>query len=117
METNRIVLDLSEKDRAEMERLMAFAGIQTESEFVSNAIAMFRWAAGEMLSSRCVGSFDKMGQAVEALEMPSLAPFAAAASRLDAKRSSEEELQRRKAEDAKTYRPLSEIMAEMHHSS
>lgn len=47
-------------------------------------------------------------------EMPSLALFAAAASLLDAKRSTEDELQRRKAEDAKTYRPLSEIMAEMH---
>ena len=63
METKRISLDLSEKDYAEMERLMAFA---------------------------------------------------AAASQLDAQRSPEEELQRRKAEDAKTYRPLSEIMAEMH---
>ena len=113
METNRIVLDLSEKDRAEMQRLMAFVGIRTESEFVSNAIELFRWAAGEMLSSRCVGSFDKMGQSVEALEIPSLAPFAAAASRLDAKRSSEEELQRRKAEAEQTTVSLSDILAEM----
>lgn len=100
--------------RAEMQRLMAIAGIKTESELVSNAVELFRWAAGEMLYSRCVGSFDKTGQSLETLEMPSLAPFAAAASRLDAKRSAEDELQRRKAEDAKTYRPLSEIMAEMH---
>ncbi len=47
-------------------------------------------------------------------EMERLMAFAAAASRLDAKRSTEEELQRRKTEDAKSYRPLSEIMAEMH---
>ncbi len=114
METNRIPLDLSEKERAEIERLMAFAGIKTESEFVSNALELFRWAAEEMLYSRCVGSFDTQGQSVQTLEMPCLAPFAAAASRLDAKRSTEEELQRRKIEDTKIYRPLSEIMAEMH---
>ncbi len=113
METNRFPLDLSENDRAEMERLMAFAGIKTDSEFVSNAIAMFRWAASETLSSRCVGSFDKMGQSVEVLEMPCLAPFATAASRLDAKRSPEAELQRRKAEAEQSMVTLSDILAEM----
>ncbi len=113
METNRIPLDLSEKERAEMERLMAFAGIKTESEFVSNALELFRWAAEEMLYSRCVGSFDTQGQSVQTLEMPCLAPFAAAANRLDAKRSTEEELQRRKIEAEQSTVSLTDILAEM----
>ncbi len=113
METKRIALELSEKERAEMERLMAFAGIPSESEFVSNALELFRWAAEEMLYSRCVGSFDKLGESVKVIEMPCLAPFAAAASRLDAKRSPEAELQRRKAEAEQSTVLLSDILAEM----
>ncbi len=74
METNRFPLDLSENDRAEMERLMAFAGIQTESEFVSNAIAMFRWAAMELLQGRKIGSIDDKGQ-LKPLEIPALQSF------------------------------------------
>ena len=62
METKRISLDLSEKDHAEMERLMAFA---------------------------------------------------VAASQLDAQRSPEEELQRRKAEAEQSTVTLSNTLAEM----
>ena len=74
METNRIALELSEKDRAEMERLMAFTGIKTESEFVSNALAMFRWAAMELLQGRKIGSIDDSGQ-WKPLDIPALQSF------------------------------------------
>ncbi len=74
METNRIALELSEKERAEMERLMAFVGIKTESEFVSNALAMVRWAAMELLQGRKIGSIDDNGQ-WKPLGIPTLQSF------------------------------------------
>ena len=79
----------------------------------SHAIELFRWAAGELLYSRCVGSFDKMGQSIETLEIPILAPFAAAASRLDALRSPEAELQRQRSEAEQSTATLSDILAKM----
>ena len=74
METKRFQLDLTEKEHAEMERLMAFAGIKTKREFISNAVTMFRWAAMELLQGRKIGSIDDNG-GMKQLEMPALQSF------------------------------------------
>lgn len=98
METKRFQLDLSEKEHAEMERLMAFAGIKTKREFISNAVTMFRWAAMELLQGRKIGSFDDKGQ-LKQLEMPALQVFSLMG--LEQPLLSAEELKRRAKEPAR----------------
>ena len=83
METKHVSFDLSEQEHAEMERLMAFAGLKTKREFVSNALTLFRWASDELLHNRRIASLDSLGHAVKRLELPGLVPFAAAGLRAD----------------------------------
>ena len=83
METERIQLDLTEQESADMERLMAFAGLKTKREFVSHALTLFRWASDELLHNRTIASMDALGQLVKQLELPCLTAFAAAGQRAD----------------------------------
>lgn len=83
METKRILLDLTEQEHAEMERLMDFAGMKTQREFVINALGFFRRASDELLHNRTIASMDALGQCVKPLDMPGLTPFATAGLRAD----------------------------------
>ena len=92
METERVSFDLSEREYAEMERLMAFAGLKTKREFASSALALFRWASDELLHNRTIASMDALGRSVKQLELPGLAPFATAGLRADRAMPSAEQL-------------------------
>ena len=110
METKRVQLDLSEQEHAEMERLMAHAGLKTKREFVSNALSLFKWAANELANGRRIASLDPDGQSVVHFTMPCLEAFSRLAEELDRRSPSAEEL---RARSRRGGIPASQVMAEM----
>jgi hypothetical protein len=82
--TKRFQLDLTEQEHDELENLMEAAGLKTKREMVSNALALYHWAATERLYGRGLASIDRDGRVIKQFEMPSLAAFARAGERLDA---------------------------------
>jgi len=91
-------------------RATTIADIRSKREFVSNALAMFRWAAGELGASRSVGSFDASGKLMKQLEMPVINALAAARHCLNQRMPTPEQSD---ALAAQPGRPMSEFMAEL----
>ena len=110
METKRVQLDLSEQEHAEMERLMAHAGLKTKREFMSNALTLFGWAAREVLNGHKIGAISGDGRMVKELVLPSLTPFASIAAEFERLRPTREEVFARVARGG---RPAEELLADM----
>jgi hypothetical protein len=93
-----------------MERLMAHAGLKTKSEFVSHALALFRWASNELANGRQTGSSNPDGTAFQPLDMPCLQAFSRITEEFDRLRPSPEELLARSKQPGI---PAEQVLAEM----
>jgi hypothetical protein len=70
MTSDRGPLELTDREHAEMERLMAAAGIRTKGELVARALALFGWVTDEVAAGGVVASIPPAGQPVKRLELP-----------------------------------------------
>lgn len=106
----RFQLELTEREHDELELLMAHAGIKTKREIVSNALALFRWAALETLHGKQIASATPDGKVVKQLEMPSLAAFVRHAEAFNKLLPSREEVLNRATQPGESF---DEVLAEI----
>lgn len=68
----RIQYELSEKENAEIEKMMEDTDISTKRDLFNNALTLFEWAIKEIKKGRVIAAIDeKAGKQIE-LAMPSL---------------------------------------------
>lgn len=68
----RIQYELSEKENAEIEKMMEYTAISTKRDLFNNALTLFEWAIKEIKKGRVIAAIDeKTGKQIE-LAMPSL---------------------------------------------
>jgi hypothetical protein len=92
MSSKRLPLDLSEREHTDIESLMVHAGVRTKREMVLNALALYRWAAEQVINGRSVASVSDTDGSICRFEMPGLQGFTQLKDRLDAEILSPESL-------------------------
>jgi hypothetical protein len=68
----RIQYELSEKENAEIEKMMEDTAISTKRDLFNNALTLFEWAIKEIKKGRVIAAIDEKENRYIALVMPSL---------------------------------------------
>lgn len=68
----RIQYELSEKENAEIEKMMEDTAISTKRDLFNNALTLFEWAIKEIKKGRVIAAIDEKENRYVALVMPSL---------------------------------------------
>ncbi len=68
----RIQYELSEKENAELEKMMEDTAISTKRDLFNNALTLFEWAIKEIKKGRVIAAIDEKENKYIALVMPSL---------------------------------------------
>lgn len=68
----RIQYELSEKENAEIEKMMEDTAISTKRDLLNNALTLFEWAIKEIKKGRVIAAIDEKENRYVALVMPSL---------------------------------------------
>lgn len=68
----RIQYELSEKENAEIEKMMEDTAISTKRDLFNNALTLFEWAIKEIKKGRVIAAIDEKENKYIALVMPSL---------------------------------------------
>ena len=68
----RIQYELSEKENAEIEKMMEDTAISTKRDLLNNALTFFEWAIKEIKKGRVIAAIDEKENRYVALVMPSL---------------------------------------------
>lgn len=74
--THRLNIEFDEKEIESIENWQKLARLRTKREFVTNAIALFKWAAREALDGRSLASVNRDGSIATRFETPALSTIA-----------------------------------------
>lgn len=78
---HRFQLDMTKQELESVERLGQLAGLRTKREVMASALALFKWAAKEILYGQTVCSIDEATGKVKQYDNPALSAIAEAAAR------------------------------------
>lgn len=95
MPTKRLQLDLTIEDHDLLDRLLVQSALKTKGELLSQALALFQWAAAEALHGNVIASLSATGETVNKADIPSIRALGSVRAVLDALSPTEEELRER----------------------
>ena len=79
--THRFQVDMTQDELVLVERLGQLASLKTKKEVIANTIALFHWAAKELLQGRTICSIDEGTQRVKQYDSPAISAISEVARR------------------------------------